>query len=730
VLRTFGPRVLRSVTAAAGALLIAIGSAPVAAQSRPNESELLADFNHYVYIANLEMAEASARAILDRGLTPTQFLGVVEDSPTMQDRFERAYRRALAMPQLEDVASRLYRLYEDGRLARARDPNEVARNIALLTSGPRGRILGQQRLATAGEYAVPQLLEVLVSRRDQALETEVRALLTAMGRQAVNPMCAALAHVDGPTQETLARLLGRIGYRVAMPYLAQLAQSTTNDAVKQASASALSSMGASADAALSPLYLNLAEEYMGQSRSMLSFPGEPHQLLWEFRPGLGLQATAIVSEVYHEARAMDLAEKAVSLDGTNQEALSLWVAANFSRQFDQPAEYDNPAYPSATRRSASYYAAAAGPQVLERVLMRALASHDTRMAREAIAALSSTAGGTLFSSGGGRSLVEALSYPDRRVRYDAALAIGRAGPTQPFDGSDRVVPILAGVLRDAAKRFALVIADTPQRQQDIRTTLEAMGYTVLAPASRLSETSQTVAEVPGVDLLVSDLTASATADTIDQARRTARLQATPIYALSPSTALEELRSRFEGDPLSRVASQGVTPEQLTAGVEQLVDRASGPPVTEDEATSYANQALDLLHTLALKSGSAAGASYGVFDVGDAAAPLIAALDETTGEVRAKVATALSFIGQQRAQVALMDAAMNASGEDRAMLVEAVIGSAKRYGNLLQERHLRWIIEAAEGQDEAQAMLAASLMGALSLPNERLVPLIAGESRPK
>ena len=63
---------------------------------------------HYVTIANIVMAKASAQALIDRNLAPATFVGIVEDSATMQERFERAYRRAVLMPDLESLAARLY----------------------------------------------------------------------------------------------------------------------------------------------------------------------------------------------------------------------------------------------------------------------------------------------------------------------------------------------------------------------------------------------------------------------------------------------------------------------------------------------------------------------------------------------------------------------------------------------------------------------------------------------
>lgn len=694
-------------------------------QSQPTDAQLLEDFAHYVMIANTEMARATAQALIDRNLDPLTFVGMVEDSLTMQERFERAYRRAILSPDLEPVAAGLQSLYEEGRRARARDPREVERNIGLLTGMARGRLLAQQRLMQAGEYAVPQLLDVLLDRKDPLLQAEVGALLGVMGRQALQPLCEALLFVDAATQETLCRILGRIGYPSAIPFLTELHRTTPHAAARAAAGRAIEALGgvAGSDVSIAALYRDLAEAYYAEPRGLTAFPGESHQLLWDFVPALGLQPTAIRTEVYHEAMTMRLAERALRLDPADQEAVSLWLAANLSREIDQPEGYDNPAYPP-TRRGAMYYAVASGAEAAQAVLARALADHDTRLARLAIEALSRSAGVSGLVGSGGVPLAEALSYPDRRVRFEAALALGRARPGEPFEGAEQVVPTLAGVIREARKRYAVVVAADPVRQQELRALLEGEGFDVLPPARVLAAAADSIAERPGIDLIATDLSAEATVETISETRRSARLRATPVLALLTASGVLQYAQQYEGDRLTLLLRQGVSDEQVAEGLRQLVERASGPVVSEEEARNYAMSALNVLHDLAI-AGAGRESSGSVLDVADAVVPLINALGETQGVVRIQVADVLSFIGQQRAQAALMDSAMGSSGGERMALLTKVINSAKQFGNLLEDRQVRWLLRFAEEAGEEEATVSASLMGALNLPNVRVATMIVG-----
>lgn len=694
-------------------------------QSQPTNQELLDDFIHYVYIAQIDLAKANANALLKRGLSPVEFLGVVEDSPDMLRRFSEAYRQAMAHPELEGLAAKLNGLYEQGRLDRARNPEEIARNIKLLDGSPRGRMLATERLKRAGEYAAPQLLETLLARSNQALEAQVERLLVEMGGDAVMPLAAALPGVDETTQARLALILGQTQHGSALPYLYDVMRSTPSPAVREATVKAITNIQGAPPVqgiSVAELYWDLGEKYYRGGGSLVRFPGEEHQLLWSFDPRRGLYPIPIRTEVYNDARAMQLAERAMQIDPQHEGAISLWIAANFSRDIDQPQGYQNPVYP-ATRHGAMYFAVLAGSGPTQRVLARALDERRTVLARRAIEALSLTLGDVGMWSGqaGGRPLLDALAYPDRRVQYDAALALAGAKPTTPFPGSDRVTPILAGAVRDAAARFAVVLAQDVQRRQALHEQLASSGFTVLQAAGALGDVASAVAEAPGVDLIITDLATDATMRMLEEARANPKLRATPILAMMPFEGWTQIGPRYQNDPLTDIARTGLTPEQIAERVSQLVLRGSGPPVSPEEATDYAVRALGALRDLAISRNT-------VFSVADAAPPLIGALDDAAPDVRMRIADVLARVGDKRAQVALMDAAIRAEGSDRIALLGMVAESAKAFGNQLEARQVRELAAMTASAASAEATAAAALVGALNLQETDLVPLILREGR--
>ena len=113
----------------------------------------------------------------------------------------------------------------------------------------------------------------------------------------------------------------------------------------------------------------------------------------------------------------------------------------------------------------------------------------------------------------------------------------------------------------------------------------------------------------------------------------------------------------------------------------------------------------------------------MLNVSDASLPLIGALFTHQGDLRLRIAEVLSYINVKRAQVAIMDAALQDQGTDRVAMLGLVAESAKRSGNLLEQRQVDRVIEMARTGDGEEATAAAALMGALNLPNDQLIPLI-------
>lgn len=708
-----------------------VAPAPTTAQS---PGQLLRDFVHFVFIDRPDLASGVGAELLSRNMSPSEFVNLVEETSEDLERFQQAVLRLQRMEGGREAAEALWELYKQGKLDRARNADQISEAIQMLLGDARARLLARERLVAAGEYAMTQLFEQMTARNNDRMQAEVSRLIIDMGQQAVLPLCTALRGSEPVVQERIANLLGLIGYRTAVPFLHDAMASTQVDAVRRACAQAIQRLGRDPGMAVDvgTEYLVLAERYYDEQREVTAFPGEGTQLLWAFTPQTGLRSTGIATSVFHEAASMGLAERALELNGADASATAMWVSSNLSREIDGPANYQNPAYP-ATRRGADYYAVAAGTEIAMRVLARAIDDRDTPLALRAIAAMGRTAGaaalagrveaGQLIGESDRRPLLEALSYPNRRVQYETALALGVAQPRQTFPGVERVVPTLAAAVRDPGSQYALIVAPDAERYNSIRRILEELNYQVLPNVSRIADAQNAISAVPGVDLVVTSLTTETTRAQIDEVRRDARLSATPLVALVSGEGYTNLRRVYERDAATAVRPLGAGEGEIRASVQGLVQTASGGPITRQEAERFRDRSLSVMRDLAVSGNP-------VLSVAEASESLVGSLESADPITRLRVAEILSHVATERVQVALMDMAMNAnlSEQERVLLMDQVAASAKRFGSRLEDRQISRLVTLARSSSasEREATAAAALLGALNLQSQSIVPLILSD----
>jgi DNA-binding response OmpR family regulator len=682
----------------AGCLALALSThlaAPALAQEGPDrltDRQLLDEFIHFVFIDRDDVAADYAAQLLGRGIDPREFVDLVEGAG-LGDRFDRAVSEAIRSGLAESQAAALRKLYSEGRLQRARDPQEIAENIAMLTGPLRGRLIAQERLVAAGEYAVPQLLRVIDEGADPALVSEVRAVLVQLGQQAVMPLSVALRETPPQTQRT------------------------NNAPVREAAQRALASVAGDATGRANELYVEIAENYSAEDAGVTSFPGEATQPVWRYEATSGgLLFSSAPTEVYHEMMAMRLSEDSLRLvRSPNAAAAALWVASYLRLDIERPEN----ANLDLGLREPMYYAVAAGSTIAQNVLSRALASSNTQLARKAIEAIGKTAGGQdlwVGASGNQQPLVASLTYPNRRVQYEAALAFANAQPRSQFERSDLVAPILASSIRGATDRYALVVASDPEVGRGLQRMLEGMGYRVSPAGESLAALQQEYETASSVDLVVASLPLDQSVGLVSQMRATNRLMAAPLLMLSGGADEIELGRRYGSDRSIEIRTAGIRSEQMRATIEALSERALGGPISDEEATIYAAQAIDALLELAISNNAVIVAS-------DATTQLVQALSEDDGLMELRLAELLSWIDQADAQQAIFDRAIQAQGAQRVALLGHTANSARRNGNQLLDRQIQRLLQIARDGDDAEATAAAGLLGSLGVPSEDLAGLI-------
>jgi hypothetical protein len=481
-----------------GAALLLLGMAlclpqPAIAAADTAPSDLLEDFVHYALTAQVPMAQANGDALLNSGLSDEALAELVDENPRMRDRLPVALRWAREVPELEGIAAKIEHHVERGRLDRAQNNARIQEAIKMLGGTRRARTLAHGRLVEAGEYAVPPLLRALNDPSTPAeISLGVTNTLPSLGREAVLPLTTALPHVADRHQVVIINALADIGYPHAAAALVRVSRDEeSSDVVGSAARRAIQRLGWDdpESISLAGLHVQMAEDYLREMEHLRARPtlidgenGEPENMqnVWTWDHHGGLLSQHVPTDLYWPVMAIREANEARVLNPQDSKALATFVAGNL-RLENRIGDRDVVLPVPDLERSPSFHATVNGPAVARDVLLMAIDQNDAAMARDALHALSLTAGASSLIGGSSReAITEALAYPDQRVRYDAALVVARAMPAKAFPGSSRVIPLLGSAVYGGAGRQAIVIGGTSQSRLAAASRLESLGYDVSA----------------------------------------------------------------------------------------------------------------------------------------------------------------------------------------------------------------------------------------------------------
>lgn len=697
-------------------------------------AKLWGDFIHYLRVAQLQLAASSGEALLAQNVPAEDLLAIIEASPYRND-YEKDLVRAhniqagdeAQAKRLAEVAAKVQAAITTAHTQVIRDPKRIRQAIQRLDDGQRANLNATSLLTEAGEYAAPQMVDVLLSRsaEDKALVPYVLDALVDIGRPMVAPLCQSMMQLPPIAQQQVARTLGQIGYPMALPYLKSVMETTdTAEEVKAAVQRSYTDIakrsGVAQEIPAADLFLRLAVDYYKGAESLILEPQAPTNLVWMAENEGRLKYLRIPTPVFNDVQAMQASRRALALNPDLSPALSLWIAANFRRENNLPAGAADPSY-GPDMRSPMYYASLAGPRHLHPVLEQAMADRDVPLTLDAIRALSATAGtqSILSNETGNQTLLAALNYPDRRVRFEAAFAIAGAMPTTPFTGSGRVLPVLASALRQSGKLYAVVIADDLEqanaRAQQVR---RAGNYEVLLGSS-LATINDQVVNIAEVDVVVVALPAAEVDRTYADIRRNYKMQGAPVLLLVEGGDLVAVNRRYIDEPRATVSSATLSEAELASALNQALGSLGDErAMTDEQANAYALEAVGLMRDLAV-------AGNPVFDVSLTRAALADALTDPRSDVAIGASQVLAMLPGARAQEALAAGAMNVTRGNtvRVAILESLAASAKRHGARLSAEQTEKLLELVKTAKGPLADAAAQAHGALNLPTANAVRTI-------
>jgi len=692
-------------------------------------ASLWEDFNHYVLIAKPDLALASGQALLEQADNKT-LLATVESSD--REAWVNVLARATKMGEADAQYADLVSVSKDldsriqaARVELSRDPDRINSDIELLAQGQRAHRNASQRLAAAGQYAAPHMLEALMDENQSRLHPYILASMVTIGQPLVAPLSEALPQLDPVPMRQVAQVLAEIGYPQALPAMKQVLESPTADpdaraAVSAAYSSLLTSTRQPADLSAAEWNLQLGQsQYTTATTNSEDLPGYDASigsgLVWAYGPDIGLVPVVVPGEIFGDVLAMRSAKRALALNDGLDPALSLYLMANLRRENNLPADTVDPSYPS-EMQPAGFYAMLAGPDRLHDVLARAIEDADSELALDAIEALAATAGTDALVNRGAaqQPLMAALSYPDRKVRFRAAEALAQVRPTEGFPGAHRVTAVLSEAVRQTDAKYAMVLADDQDTVNKLLAAIGDLGYEAFGGMS-MADVGSELNLVPGVDLIVAAVDAETVVRLHNETANDYKTGSVPILALQSHEQNIRLRNALGDNTRVSPAVISDDADELKGAVEAAFSAYTGDAIGADESTEFALTALRLLREVAVGSE--------IFNVAEALPALIQALSDERDEVKVASAAVLALIDDAQAQNALAESALSLDGELQLSMLSNLADSATYFGNHLSAGQTDRILELVNASTGDLAIAAARTHGALSLPTANAVKLL-------
>ena len=718
--------------------LVALSGMHVHAQSsRPIKikgADSWSDFIHYIRIALPDRAKEHGKHLLDIvGEDDLRLLRIVEQGPYDTDQYVRTLNTAMRVATLEPVASKLAGKIRKAKIELIRDENRMQDDIRRLGRGGRVRANALQRLEEAGQFATPLLLKTLLGEasQDRELHAHVMSAMVTIGRPLVYPLSIALLHLEPVQQAQVAQVLTDIGYPRAAPYVAELLETQTLDpAARQNVQQVYDRLAAKVrlpfNVSAAELFLTLGENMYDAATSgdVTRVPGYDSKtdrgIVWSYDPQAGLVHTPVPPHVFGDILAMHASQNALRLNPNMNRGLSLWLMSNLRRDNRLVDGETDPS--DKTARLPQFYVEMAGPLRQHDVLHRALADGDVALALDAIAALDVTAGTAALvnQEGAIQPLLQALSYPDRRVRFAAAFALTHARPQTEFPGSFRVVPVLTEAVRQADQHYALVLARGEDSLNRLLAAIEDIPGTQAIGGLSLEDPSlaKLIRSGPGIDLTVTDLRADECLQLLQKTESDYHLAGAPIVALVPESDQIQLSRWVSENSRLSWADPELSKSELAALIEDRLDATAGAALSQEQADEFAHRAINLLRQIALSRGD-------IFNVQEALPALMAALHDSRPPIVKQAGQVLAILGDGRAQQALAESGLDEtrSTDVRVSLLNSLAQSAKHFGNQLTPDLVSRLLELVKVSRGKLANATARAHGALSLPTSHLKEMI-------
>ncbi|MCP4711322.1 MAG: HEAT repeat domain-containing protein [Planctomycetes bacterium] len=684
------------------------------------------DFIHYALLGRFDLTEQFGQALLDLPPSSELLLELAES-----DEYKHTYRSLSLMQEnesLQAIAAQILMLIEEGRSFKRADVNRIALEVKRLSSATlRGRMLAINRLKDSGEWAVPVMIEALRDPSRQEEYAVIRQALPELGKSAVNPLLVVLQECDNlNVLLVVAEVLGKIGYRSGIPYMLEVYESDQSAELKAAALKSLDLIdrsNSSAQMSAAQAFVQLSADFYDHLPTLAVPANQEFANIWFWDNSRGLYREAVRRDAFDELMAMRCCESALLLDRNLGSASSLWVSAFFRLEAE---EHQYPNYFVENHADAGTIALTAGPEILHQVLVRALNDNNRPVALMAITALRLNSGqkSLLFNFGSQQPLIDALSYPDREVRFSAALAIAGSLPSASFGRSELVLPILVEALQQKGKLFALVVDGNQERRTGLVGQIQNTGvFSEIVSGESFGVAMEDARRLPSFDLIVlaADIAQPGIAETMSMIQQDSRMAFSPVMVIVNSSNLTTAKQMQEQYRFMGVAFEQQTADYLITEADEILSRNQTRKFSAELADVYATNAAIVMQNLAVTNNK-------VLNLKEAESALIeAAMTEERIDIQVAATSTLARLDSTAAQRAIARLTLD---DQRAMPIRHVAMqnlsiSAKAFGSLLSMDDIAALYEIVSSTtvDNTLRNLASQSYGSLNLPSAIISQLI-------
>ena len=668
---------------------------------------------HYFKLARFDLAKAAAEKVLAAKPTPETVLALVESPTTGYDLIITMVR----VTEMGDVPAQILTLADEGARLKRTDAGRIQGNLLRLGQGPRAYFLAMKELAYSGPYVVPYAYAILQDPGQKELWPLVVRALVELGKPVVLPLTRALQTPSAKLRETIAMVLGDIGYPYSLPALKALIEDPAQpESVKAAATKAILKFG---DESLlktpaKTLYIELAEKYY-TGKIVVADPRQPTTDLFEWVPGTGLIYRAAPSKAVNDILAARACADCLKVSPEALDAVAIWVSALMDMEAKTPgktAREDDP-FLAPTTPTVDFFAEAVGQQHLYKVLDRALRDQNTPVATRACGALENVANQDFLTLYGqadvGSPLVMALTYPDQRVRFAAAFALAAVRPTHRFTGSGKVIPALTEALNLEAQKSVLLVEPEADNRNRLQAKFKEAGWNVVTATTGNLALSGARAMLRIDTIIVSSHTRDmGAADLVALLRNDYETALTPIIVLSypddpTKAAWQELQI-----PYLTAVGPGTEVDGLVPRMDALKKKAGSMVLEPAEARAAGIHAANVLKDIAMTSH--------VFSAERARRSLLAALTNRPDELVVAVLGALAQIPDADITVAMAKVGVDAerSNPVRVAALKALGRAARTVGNKLPADLIAGIQNLGGTKNDELRDAAGEALGGLNL----------------